>query len=243
MQSNECNGIIAMKIEYLLFNIIVLAGPLIMSFEPNMRFIQHWRSVLIAIILPLIPFILWDSVVTGRHWHFNEVYTLDARILALPIEEWLFFMTVPYACLFLWSTLQYYEAQYTFLQGRKQSVTTVHLLLWCCIPAGILLFSNGAEYTGLVGIALGLTAFFDIVVGTYIFSRKMMLVFAPLYILANGIFNGYLTGRPVLIYNAAYQLDVRIGTIPIEDFGYGAALVALNIIIFEVLQQRKKGSL
>jgi len=27
--------------------------------------------MLIAIVIPAIPFLLWDALVTGAHWHFN----------------------------------------------------------------------------------------------------------------------------------------------------------------------------
>lgn len=49
------------------------------------------------------------------------------------------------------------------------------------------------------------------------------------------IFNGYLTARPVVMYDAAYQLDWRVGTIPIEDFIYGYALIVSVIVVYEKL--------
>jgi hypothetical protein len=48
----------------------------------------------------------------------------------------------------------------------------------------------------------------------------------------------YLTARPLLIYAANYQLDFRIITIPIEDFGYGLTHIALCNILYEYLKIR-----
>ena len=55
------------------------------------------------------------------------------------------------------------------------------------------------------------------------------------------IFNGYLTWRPVVLYSEAYQLNIRIFTIPIEDFGYGYALILLCTILYEYFNRRQHG--
>jgi lycopene cyclase domain-containing protein len=55
------------------------------------------------------------------------------------------------------------------------------------------------------------------------------------------VFNGYLTWRPVVLYGEAYQLGLRIYTIPIEDFGYGYALILLCRILYEFLKRRQHG--
>ncbi len=61
--------------------------------------------MLIAIVIPAIPFLLWDALVTGAHWHFNPLYVSGIKIINLPIEEILFFITVPFACLFTWEMI------------------------------------------------------------------------------------------------------------------------------------------
>ncbi|MEM1010483.1 MAG: lycopene cyclase domain-containing protein, partial [Myxococcota bacterium] len=47
------------------------------------------------------------------------------------------------------------------------------------------------------------------------------------------VFNGYLTARPVVLYGRSYQLDLRLWTIPIEDFIYGFSLVTWNTTLLE----------
>ena len=88
--------------EYLLFNVIVLLVPVIMSFEKRIRFVQHWQTAFMALGIVALPYLIWDILVTGRHWWFNEQYTLDVAILGLPLGEWLFFISVPFSCLFIW---------------------------------------------------------------------------------------------------------------------------------------------
>ena len=91
-----------MKIEYLLFNILIISGPLALSFDQRVRYVKHWRRALLASLFTLVPFVAWDALVSGRHWWFNHDFTLSLRILDLPLGEWLFFITVPFACLFIW---------------------------------------------------------------------------------------------------------------------------------------------
>jgi lycopene cyclase domain-containing protein len=82
------------KYEYIFLNLIILTGPLVMSFEKQIRFVSKWRHAFPAILIVAIPYLIWDASVTGRHWWFNERYTLDFRLAGLPLEEWLFFFTV-----------------------------------------------------------------------------------------------------------------------------------------------------
>ena len=53
------------------------------------------------------------------------------------------------------------------------------------------------------------------------------------------IVNGFLTAIPVVLYNDAENLNLRIYTIPFEDIFYGMLLVLMNIVIYEKLKNRK----
>ena len=214
--------------EYLLLNLVIISGPVALSFDKKVRYFRYWKKSIYSIIIIMIPFIIWDALVTGRHWWFNENYITGFRIANLPIEEWMFFITVPFAVLFIWQIFSYHTGN-----PRSSGLRNIKYLMVILLLPGIIFFLNGREYTGLVLLALAVTGLTDILLKTELFSRKNTYFYLALITILNLVFNGYLTGRPVVIYDESYQLGIRLISIPIEDFFYGYSLILLNTLFFE----------
>ena len=54
-------------------------------------------------------YLVWDYVFTIKNvWSFNEDYILGIKFFELPLEEILFFITVPFACIFIYECLKCY---------------------------------------------------------------------------------------------------------------------------------------
>src|SRR5690606_377739 len=67
----------------------------------KIRFDKHFLAFLKASVLVAVPFIIWDALFTKFGiWWFNTDYTLGLTIFGLPIEEGLFFICIPFACVF-----------------------------------------------------------------------------------------------------------------------------------------------
>jgi lycopene cyclase domain-containing protein len=216
------------KFEYLLLNLLIFGGPFGMSFEKQVRFVTKWRYAFPAIFITAVPFLIWDAMAAGSHWWFNERYTLNWRLAGLPIEEWLFFITVPFAGLFVWEVVKFYfpDREIAVMNRIRYFIYPLQLL-------GLLIFAKGKEYTGLVLIVAGTVAILDRILKTNLLLRQQALIFLAIALLLILIFNSYLTWRPIVLYGEAYQLGLRIGTIPIEDFGYGLSLILLAAIFYE----------
>ena len=86
---------------YLWLDLGSLALPLIFSFHPKIKFYKLWPSVLPGIAAMAMVFIPWDIYFTANgFWGFNPDYLTGIEWFGLPMEEWLFFFCIPYACLF-----------------------------------------------------------------------------------------------------------------------------------------------
>ncbi|MEI8350170.1 MAG: lycopene cyclase domain-containing protein [Candidatus Omnitrophota bacterium] len=82
--------------------------PLLASFWPGLHF---WRNRLnLFKVIALVVFIFggWDVIATYRgHWSFDPHSVWPARIINLPIEEILFFVVIPFCCIFTWEIVNY----------------------------------------------------------------------------------------------------------------------------------------
>ena len=98
-----------MKFLYLILNIGTIAIPFVYSFNKKLNFKAHWKPIFKAILIISIPFIFWDIIFTlNEVWGFNQNYLLGFSLLELPIEEWLFFICIPYACVFTYYAVNFY---------------------------------------------------------------------------------------------------------------------------------------
>jgi lycopene cyclase domain-containing protein len=216
-----------LKSEYLIFNIIVLTGPLFFGAMKPFYFMDRVKYTILPIIIPAILFLIWDSTVTYSHWFFNEKYILGITIFNLPIEEILFFITVPFACLFTWEMIIRRTGE-----KKLEWIGKIRPYIYLIIPTGIVVFLSGKHYTGLAVTFLGLAVLLDQLLKTNLILEKRFYIYLSFVLFFTLIFNGYLTWRPVVTYGVDYQLDFRIITIPIEDFVYGTALIFMNTAIY-----------
>jgi len=93
---------------YLLINILTVFFPVVLSFERRVHFVRQWSRVLAAAVIVGIPFAWWDAVFTARGvWGFNREYLIGVSFFGLPAEEILFFICIPFACLFIYELVLY----------------------------------------------------------------------------------------------------------------------------------------
>lgn len=223
-----------MRAEYLLFDLLVLSAPLCIGAWRRAWFYDRMLAALRAVLLVAIPFVVWDAAVAGRHWWFDPRYVLGVELLGLPVEELLFFVAVPLACLFAWETvLKAPRAR------ARRGLRWLYPLLWALVPLGLVVLGHGEQYTGAALLALGLVAVLDHALGTGLLLAPRAHAFFGVVLLLTVVFNGYLTARPVVHYGESYQLGLRVGTIPVEDFVYGLALVWGSTMLYQRGQGRR----
>jgi lycopene cyclase domain-containing protein len=226
------------KYTYLLVNLASILFPFLFSFHPKSDFSKKWRHLWIAILIPGVIFLVWDEWFTQLGiWGFNESYLSGIYIGSLPIEEILFFICIPYACVFTYEALNYLVKS-DFLD-HSQSYISATLILGSALLAA----ANSNKWytcTTFLGLALLVFALQFIwkvnFLGKFYFSYLFLLI--PFFIV-NGILTGSWLKEPVVWYNDSENLQIRLGTIPLEDTFYGMLLILMNVSILEWLQGKR----
>lgn len=96
------------------------------------------------------------------------------------------------------------------------------------------------EYTYLVIAGILLVIILDIILKTHLLIKKIFWIYWGVIVVLMIIVNGYLTWRPIVIYNESKMLGIRLFTIPVEDFFFGFSLIGLNLIIWEFYNRKIK---
>lgn len=211
-----------------------LIGPLALSFDKKVGFYKKWKYLFPAILLPAIFYVAWDIFFTAKGiWSFNQNYITGIKLINLPIEEVLFFFIVPYCCVFIYECIRCYLPH---VKNRPIAHIILQLIAVVLLITGLLFYKK--LYTSYTFI---FTAIF--IAGIYIFKKYFSTFDALSFLVAYIIIlipflivNGFLTAIPVVIYNSAQNLGIRIYTIPCEDAFYGMLLILMNIVIYEKLK-------
>ena len=86
---------------YVLILFFTVAICFVASFDKRILFNHHFVSFIKSAVLVAIPFIAWDIWFTANGvWWFDTDYTLGFVLAGVPIEEWLFFVCIPFSCVF-----------------------------------------------------------------------------------------------------------------------------------------------
>jgi lycopene cyclase domain-containing protein len=93
---------------YLVLDILTILFPFLFSFYSKANFSKKWKYLWIAILIPGTIFLIWDEIFTQLNvWGFNPEYLTGIYLGSLPLEEVLFFICIPYACVFTYEALNY----------------------------------------------------------------------------------------------------------------------------------------
>lgn len=106
--------------EYLMVLSLVIFFPLIFSFHKKSYTKGKIKSIISAILTVAPIWIVYDIWATARgHWSFNSSFFLGFKFINLPIEEVLFFVVVPYSCLFVWVIVRDFTTFTDFINRLK----------------------------------------------------------------------------------------------------------------------------
>ena len=225
---------------YLFLNVFSISYPIYKSFDPRVNYVKNWKNVILATLPMLAIMIVWDIIFTHQgFWGFNPAYNLGVSVFGLPLEEWLFFICIPFASVFIYEVVIYYDKN----NRLKKFASPVNGLMMV-VSFGFIMLGYNQWYTVVTGVALlSLTLIHQFVLKTqhtYLgrFYVALLFIFIP-FIGVNGILTGSFIPDQVVWYNMNETFGIRVFTIPMEDFFYCTFMMLLTITVFEYLKSKK----
>ncbi|MCT4581812.1 MAG: lycopene cyclase domain-containing protein [Flavobacteriales bacterium] len=219
-----------MEYTYLLLNLGSLSVPFLFSFHPKLLFYKEWKRFFPALLFVAFIFIVWDIYFTSIGvWGFNKEYLIGVSIFNLPLEEVLFFICIPYASIFIYHCFKiFFKISYPEL-NRKITIGLIALLTM------VLIFNFGKLYTTVtftLTILLLLYTFWKNPKWLTVFYLSFIVVLIPFF-LVNGALTGMFFETPVVWYNDAENLGIRMISIPVEDSVYALLMLLPTAFLFE----------
>ena len=224
---------------YLWLNIGSIAVPLLYSFHPKLQLYKKFHWLLLSLMLTMGVFIPWDVIFTiNGVWGFNSDYFLGFEIFSLPLEEWLFFICIPFACVFTHYALLLY-----FPNLKLNKVATKAISISLVLILFILALANYDKWYTLVNFSLAIPLTWLVYKYNPQLLQHFFLTFLVMLIpffIVNGVLTGSWIDNQVVWYNDAENLGIRMGTIPVEDSIYAYSMILMNLFFFEYLCSRFK---
>ena len=227
------------KYLYLIIDLAAVSLPFRFSFHPKANFSKKWKYLWPAILLPGVFFLIWDEWFTRMGiWGFNPEYLTGIYLYSLPIEEILFFICIPYACVFSYEAVGHFSKN-KFQRSTANKITPILILLF--IIVGTINIQHWYTATTSLLSALFLLYIHFKLKPAYLtqFYITYLFILIPFFIV-NGILTGTGIEGQVVWYNDTENLGLRLGTIPVEDIFYGMLLILMNVTLFEWLQARDR---
>lgn len=211
-------------------------GPLVLSFDKKVAYYRKAPRLVLPVFMVSGLFLIWDQWFTERGiWGFNLMHTAHIFFGKLPLEEILFFVVVPYNCIFIYEVM----GAYFRLENKP---TLNHLFFGGFFILGMLLILQ--QPTGWYTLSSVLFAF-ALSTALLILNPKWLtqfvvsfLVCLVPFLIVNGLLTGVITAEPVVWYNPAEFSGWRIITIPVEDLFYNFDLLVGFVAFFNLGNKR-----
>ncbi|MFK8036758.1 MAG: lycopene cyclase domain-containing protein [Crocinitomicaceae bacterium] len=219
---------------YILLILLTIIFPLLLSFDKKVQFYRQFKPLFLAISIIGGFFIIWDIWFTSMAiWGFNDEHLLGINIGNLPLEEVLFFVVVPYACLFIHNVFSTY---WPIKENISSAKNFTYLWVFGSIVLAVMYYDH--FYTVSATFLSALTGLILLNNSNEYISnvwRSFLIVIIPFFII-NGALTGAFTDAPVVWYNDLHNMCIRLITIPLDDIFYNFTLIVGIILLRDYFQ-------
>jgi len=226
---------------YLTLLLCSLAFPLALSFDKKVAFFKYWKTLFPSVLLAGIIFIAADIIFTKNGvWGFNPRYHSGFTPAGIPVEEWLFFIIIPYVSIFTHYVIINYFPNACLSDKTTRVITWV---LTALLSLLVLIF-HSRTYTAFYSAFMAALLIISLTGKSRMLNRfyiTFLVILIPFFIV-NGILTGSFIEEEVVWYNGSEITGLRIFTVPFEDIMYGFSLIFLNLMLmekFKILLEKK----
>ena len=224
-----------MALNYLTLDFLILIFPLLLSFKWKFKYYKYYKPLFSSIIIVGLSYIIWDAIVTFRgDWWFNKDYLIGIEIAGLPIEEILFFIIVPYSCIFIYENFVYFIKDKEIYYNKY----LYYIISILFLISGLIFYYQ--DYTILALISCSLFFFVANKFYPSILKSRLFWFYIIISFAAFMIFNYLLTSIPIVLYNpeaiwggtVSQIWNGRFITIPFEDFFYNFSMLSFYLMFY-----------
>lgn len=223
---------------YLLINFFTVIICFIFSFHPKIKFNRHFTTFFKASFIVALVFIAWDIWFTNRGvWWFNDDYLLGLRIYNLPLEEILFFLCIPFSCIFTYFCIDKF---FTLDWNPLLEKTFVCISILYALVLSVYFYDKIYTVITFASTAVSMFILYFILQSKWLGKASLIyLLLMPGFFIVNGILTGTGLDSPVVNYNPKDFIGIRILTIPVEDVVYGYEMILWNIYLFQKFKKNE----
>ncbi|MBW7674348.1 lycopene cyclase domain-containing protein [Chryseobacterium chendengshani] len=224
---------------YLAINFFTVIICFLFSFHPKIQFHKHFKAFILASLLVAFFFIVWDVWFTKNGvWWFNDKYLIGSRLFGLPIEELMFFICIPFSCVFTYFCLdKFFKLNWKGQTERIFVITLITVLLCLSVYFEHKIY----PFVTFLTTATSLFVLYFILKVRWIGKASLIyLILMPGFLTVNGILTGTGLDSPIVNYNPAKIIGLRIFTIPVEDTIYGYEMILWNLFFFKKFTTNEK---
>ena len=216
--------------------LFTISFPLLASWDKRFKYASKFKYLFPSIFITATFFIVWDIIFTKNGvWGFSEVHTSNINLFYLPVEEWLFFIIIPFSCVFIYESVKYF-----FTLDRYNNISRNILMGLGVVLIITSLLNIDRSYTFWNFLFCGLFLIYSTMKKRGYHANFLVSYFFHLipFLIVNGIltdgnFDFNFSTDPVVWYNNDENLFIRFITIPIEDFFYSMLLLLMNVTFYE----------
>ena len=194
--------------------------------------ISSFSIIFFALLSIFIPWDIWFT--ENGIWGFNEYYISGIYLLNLPLEECLFFICIPFCCIFTYHVVWTLSNDKSFNPMKNVSFI-LSIILFSC---GIFWMDKLYTFYTFIGLSIMLLIA-PFTVNMKIFFKAFVILLVPFFIV-NGLLTGSFIENQVVWYNDNHNLGIRLFTIPVEDIFYNCFMLLLVMIGYQKTLSTKK---